>query len=217
MLKKSLSNFQLDYVDLYLIHWPFGFKEDADPLPSSPEGYSDVDYLETWEGMEECVKLGLAKSIGLSNFNKEQIDRVLQNSKIRPVVNQVEVNPNINQKDLIQFCRERDIVVVGFAPLGRATLSTTISTYPPATVLDSNVIEIGKKYGKTPAQVVLRYLLSLGVCVIPKSVTKSRILENFNIYDFELNEEDVKYLDSCNKNWRVSPMAAYKDHKYYPF
>ncbi|KAJ8963485.1 hypothetical protein NQ318_018968 [Aromia moschata] len=214
MLKESLEALQLDYIDLFLIHWPFGFKETAEPLPTSTEAYSDVDYIETWAGMEECVKLGLTKSVGLSNFNKDQIERVLKNCVIKPVVNQVEVNPNINQKDLIGFCKERDIVVVGFCPLGRGSLSTTISTYPPSTVLDPNVIEMSKKYNKTPRASNTEIFR---ICVIPKSVTKSRILENFNIYDFELDKEDTKYLDSCNKNQRVSPMAAYKDHKYYPF
>lgn len=109
--------------------------------------------------MEECVKLSLTKSIGISNFNKEQVARVVNNCRIKPVVNQIEVNPNINQKELIQFCQARDIVVVGFCPLGRSTLSTTISTYPRSTILDPKVIEMAKKYNKTPAQVVLRYLV----------------------------------------------------------
>uniref|UniRef100_V5GT06 1,5-anhydro-D-fructose reductase n=1 Tax=Anoplophora glabripennis TaxID=217634 RepID=V5GT06_ANOGL len=218
MLRESLKSLQLEYVDLFLIHWPFGFKETADGLPTDgTASYSDVDYLETWEGMEECVKSGLTKSIGISNFNKEQVARLVNNCRIKPVVNQVEVNPNINQKELIQFCKERDIVVVGFCPLGRSTQSTTISTYPRSTILDPKVIEVAKKYNKTPAQVILRYLVSLGICVIPKSVTKSRILENFDIFDFELEQKDVAYLDSCNTNQRVSPMSVYKDHKYYPF
>lgn len=108
--------------------------------------------------MEECVNLGLTKSIGLSNFNEEQIDRILKNCKINPVVNQIEVNPNNNQKSLIQFCKERDIVVTGFCPLERLGVSTT-SGYPSATIADPKVIEMGKKYNKTPAQVVLRYLV----------------------------------------------------------
>lgn len=110
--------------------------------------------------MEECVNLGLAKSIGLSNFNEEQMERVLKNCKIKPVVNQVEVNPNNNQKPLIQFCKERDIVVTAFCPLERLGESKTPG-YPSATIKDPKVIDIGKKYNKTPAQVVLRYLVSL--------------------------------------------------------
>ncbi|KAJ3657756.1 hypothetical protein Zmor_009539 [Zophobas morio] len=216
MLKDSLSKLKLDYVDLYLVHWPMGFKETAPSLPTDASGYSDVDYLETWEGMEECVRLGLTKSIGLSNFNSEQVERVVTNCKIKPVVNQVEVNPNINQKKLIKFCKDRDIVVVGFCPLGRSNYAGRPG-FPSPTIHDPEVIKMGEKYNKTAAQVVLNYLVSLGVVVIPKSVTKSRIEENFDIFDFSLDKNDVAYLDSCNKNERCSPQTAYKDHKYFPF
>ncbi|XP_044255967.1 aldo-keto reductase family 1 member B1-like [Tribolium madens] len=217
MLRDSLKKLGLDYVDLYLIHWPMGFKETAPPLPPDASGYSDVDYLETWQGMEECVKLGLAKSIGLSNFNSEQIERVLQKCTIKPVVNQVEVNPNINQKKLIKFCKDRDIVVVGFCPLGRSNYVGLRPNFPSPTIHDPKVIEMGKKYNKTPAQVVLNYLVSLGISVIPKSVTPSRIEENINIFDFQLHKDDIAYLDSCNKNQRCSPQSNHADHKYFPF
>lgn len=108
--------------------------------------------------MEECVNLGLAKSIGISNFNAEQIDRLLKNCKIKPVCNQVEVNPNLNQKKLIEFSRQRDIVIVGYCPLGRSEYAGTAG-FPNPTIFDPKVAEIGKKYNKTPAQVVLNYLV----------------------------------------------------------
>lgn len=138
------------------------------PINEGKDAYSDVDYLETWEGMEECVKLGLTRSIGLSNFNSQQIDRVLQHSKIKPVVNQIEVNPNLNQKKLIQFCKERDIVVTGYCPLGRSE-NVGLPGFPEPTILDPKVKEIGKKCGKSAAQVVLNYLVrflgSAHICV----------------------------------------------------
>ncbi|KAJ8973418.1 hypothetical protein NQ317_016701 [Molorchus minor] len=216
MIKETLNNFQMDYIDLYLIHWPFGFKvkkycyiiyrELADetaslvPVGEGEDAFSDTDYVETWKGMEECVNLGLTKSIGLSNFNAEQIDRVLKKCKIKPVCNQVEVNPNLNQKKLIDFCRQRqrDIVIVGYCPLGRSEYAGTPG-FPDPTIYDPKVAEIAKKYNKTPAQVVLNYLISLGISVIPKSVTKSRIIENIDVFDFKLDPGDVSYLDSCNK------------------
>ena len=216
MLKESLSKLRLDFVDLYLIHWPMGFKETAEPLPANSSGYSDVDYLETWEGMEECVHLGLTKGIGLSNFNSEQVERVLDNCKVKPVVNQVEVNPNMNPKKLIKFCKERDIVVVGYSPLG-GTDSTGRPGVPLPTIRDPKVIQMGKKHDKSAVQVVLNYLVSLGIVVIPKSVTKSRIEENFDIFDFSLDISEVAYLDSCNKKQRCVPLKEYKDHPYFPF
>lgn len=141
-----------------------GFKETAPLLPSLEEkasAYSDVDYLETWEGMEDCVNLGLAKSIGLSNFNSQQIDRILQNSKIPPAVNQIEVNPNLTQKKLIEFCQNRSIVVTGFCPLGRVSNIGSREDFPTPTIMDPKVIEMAEKYNKTPAQIVLNYLVQI--------------------------------------------------------
>ncbi|KAJ8940456.1 hypothetical protein NQ318_007157, partial [Aromia moschata] len=158
MLKETLKNFQLDYIDLYLVHWPFGFKETSGLLPidEGEAAFSDVDYLETWQGMEECVDLGLTKSIGLSNFNAAQTDRVLSACRIKPVCNQVEANPNLNQKRLTEFSR-RDVVIVGYCPLGRSEFAGTPG-FPDPTIYDPRVAEIGKKHNKTPAQVVLNYL-----------------------------------------------------------
>lgn len=211
-LKESLQNFGLDYLDLFLIHWPFGFKENSPSLPTenAKEHYSDVDYIETWKAMEEAQKLGLTKSIGISNFNAEQIERILKIATIKPVVNQVECNPHLNQKKLTAFCKERDIVIVGYCPLSRGKDISLMS--------DAKVAEIAKKHSKTPAQVVLNYLVAnLGVVAIPKSVTPSRIKENLDIYDFTLDADDVAYLDSCNRNERVVPLTTYADHKYYAF
>lgn len=111
--------------------------------------------------MEECVKLGLTRNIGVSNFNSSQIDRLMKAAEIQPVVNQVEVNPNLNQKKLIAFCRKRGIVVTGYCPLGRSELAGTPG-FPEPTIFDPKVAEIGKKYNKSPAQVVLNYL----VCIL---------------------------------------------------
>ncbi|XP_050300135.1 1,5-anhydro-D-fructose reductase-like [Anthonomus grandis grandis] len=218
-LKESLEAFRLDYLDLYLVHWPMGFKEDAPLAPKEnvQEAFSDVDYLETWQGMEDAYKLGLVKSIGLSNFNAEQVDRICKNCTITPTINQVECNPNINQKKLIKFCRERGVLLMGFCPLGRSEYSGRPG-FPEPTIYDPKVQEIGKKYNKTGAQVVLNYEVNnLGIFVIPKSVTPSRIKENIDIFDFELNDEEVAYLDSCDKNKRVCPANDWKDHKYFSF
>lgn len=218
MLKDTLKAFKLDYIDLYLVHWPFGFKEKAGywPVDEGPEAYSDTDYLETWEGMELCLEKGFTKAIGVSNFNSEQLDRLLKVAKVKPVVNQIEVNPNINQKKLIKWCRERDIVITGYTPLGRSE-DAGVPGCPEPTIFDPKVAEIGKKYNKTSAQVILNYLVSLGITVVPKSVTKKRIIENIDIFDFKLDREDVAYMDSLNKNQRVCPVTPFEDHKHYPF
>ncbi|XP_044748308.1 aldo-keto reductase family 1 member B1-like [Coccinella septempunctata] len=219
MLRDSLKNLKLEYLDLYLIHWPFGFKEEAGPWPTEggPDAYSDVDITETWTGLEEAQELGLVKSIGVSNFNKTQIEKILNACKIKPVCNQVEVNPNFNNEKLINFCQGKDIVVSGYCPLGRVD-SYGKPRIPKPTIFDPKVAEIGKKYDKTPAQVVLNYLIAkLGVVVLPKSVTKSRIIENFNIFDFQLDKEDIDYIDSTHKNVRVCLAPYFGNHKDYPF
>uniref|UniRef100_A0A6M2DN70 Putative aldo/keto reductase family n=1 Tax=Xenopsylla cheopis TaxID=163159 RepID=A0A6M2DN70_XENCH len=202
--KKSVDNLGLGYLDLYLIHWPFSFKD-------SDNSYNNVDYVDTWKSMEECVKLGLTRSIGISNFNSAQVDRLVKNCTIKPVVNQVEVNTSINQKRLIQFCKDRNIAVVAYTPLG------SIDTTRPGVTIPKIVQELSEKYNKTPAQIVLRYLVQLGVTPIPKSVTKSRIISNIQVFDFELNNEEVEKLDALNKNKRFVSFDSAKGHKEYPF
>ncbi|KAK4878423.1 hypothetical protein RN001_010929 [Aquatica leii] len=209
MLKEQLQKLKLDYVDLYLIHWPFGFKVRGWPINDGPGAYSDVDYIETWTMMEEGLKQGLVRSIGVSNFNSEQLERLLSVAKIKPVVNQIEIHPKLNQKKLIEFCKSKDIVSVGYCPLGQGTSTSA--------VFDEKVIEIGKKYQKTAAQIVLNYLVSLGVSVIPKTVNKTRMIENLNIFDFTLDEEDLRYMVSLNTNERICNVMYFKDHKYFPF
>lgn len=218
MLKGQLKSLQLDYVDLYLVHWPFGFQKDVGPWPidKGPVAYSDVDYLETWEGMEECVRQGLARSIGISNFNTEQITRLLNSAKIKPAVNQIEVNPNINQKKLIRFCKDRDIVITGFCPLGRMYAYGS-PNIPKPTLLDDRVVAMGAKYKKTAAQIILRYLVDLGITIIPKSSKRERMIENLAVFDFKLESLDIEYLDSLNRNVRICDFNEFKDHKYYPF
>lgn len=117
-----------------------------------------MDYLETWSGMEECVNKNLVKNIGVSNFNSQQVERLLASAKIKPVCNQVELNPNLNQKDLNSFCKKFGVILVAYCPLGRNDNGKPGS--PVATILDEKVIEMGKKYKKSPAQVVLNYLVS---------------------------------------------------------
>lgn len=217
--RKSLENLGLDYVDLYLIHFPIAFEEGTELYPKDSNGKllsTDTDYLETWKGMEECCRQGLARSIGLSNFNSEQITRLLAAAKIKPVNNQVEMNINLNQKQLTEFCKNRGITITAYSPLGRPGAATSEKQIPNF-LENSKVIEIAKKLNKTPAQIALRFLIQLGVAVIPKSVTKSRIKENFEIFDFELTGEEMKILESLETGKRIVSVEEAKDNKYYPY
>lgn len=214
--KKSLENLGLSYVDLYLVHWPFAFQEGGDLLPRNENGdllMSDTDYLETWKGMEECARLGLTRSIGISNFNQDQITRLLSVAEIKPVNNQVEVNVNVNQKPLIEFCNKHNITITGYSPLGQPGNKAGI----PTGLDNPVVIELSKKYNKTPAQIILRYVLQQGVAIIPKTVTSSRLKENMNIFDFSLTNEEMASIDKIGTGQRVARFGDARGHKYYPF
>jgi len=210
--KQSVVNLGLDYVDLFLVHWPFAVKEGNDLLPQDDTGNlceSDVDYLETWRGMEECVRQGLARSIGISNFNSEQIIRLLKSAKIPPVNNQVEVIINVNQEKLIDFCKKHQITVTAYSPLGQPgnssnSLAGTIIQAGIDNKLDNPVIlQLAKKYQKTPAQVALRFIYQQGAAPIPKSVTKSRIKENMEIFDFTLTSDEMNAISKLGSGKRV--------------
>ena len=151
ILEKTLSLLKLDYLDLYLIHWPFGYKEGGELFPQDENGKtvtSDVDYLDTWKGMEECVAAGLTKTIGVSNFNSEQIKRLLSVASVRPVCNQVECHPYLIQKELIKFCWNNKITVVGYSPLGSPDRPWA-KPGDPSLMDEPTILEIAKKYGKS--------------------------------------------------------------------
>lgn len=218
-VKKSLQNFGLDYLDLYLIHWPVGYQEEGELFPRGADGkvfWSDVDYVDTWKELEKCVQLGLLKGIGLSNFNSEQVTRVLDSCTIKPAVNQVECHAYLNQKKMIDFCKSRGIVVTAYSPLGSPDRPWA-KPGDPQLLDDVKIVAMAKKYNKTPAQVVLRYLIQHGTVPIPKSVTKSRIIQNFAVFDFELSAEDVAVMDTFDCNGRLCPLNDGKGHKYWPF
>lgn len=214
--KKSLENLGLTYIDLYLIHWPFAFQEGEVLVPKDKDGkllLSDTDYIETWRGMEECVHKKLTRSIGVSNFNSEQIARLMKSSNIVPVNNQVEVSVNLNQEKLINFCKKYNIVVSAYSPLGRPGNRLGIKNS-----LDNPIIiKAAEKYKKTPAQIALRYVYQQGAAVIAKSVMQSRIKENMEIFDFELTPDEMTAIKSIGTGERVAPFTEVQGHQYYPF
>ncbi|KOC62649.1 Alcohol dehydrogenase [NADP(+)] [Habropoda laboriosa] len=219
--KRSLKNFGLTYVDLYLIHWPISYVENATGIWAVDEEgnpmFGDEDYRDTWREMEKCVELGYAKSIGLSNFNSQQIDSILSIATIKPAMNQIECHPNLNQKKLRDFCRERNIAITAYSPFGSPRRSWAKPTDPKVTIDDPKIVAVGKKYGKTAAQVVLRYLIDIGTIPIPKSISKNRIIENINVFDFRLTPEEIASIDKLDNGIRICPAAEYKEHKDYPF
>lgn len=211
--EKTLSLLKLDYLDLYLIHWPVGYKEGGELFPDST---SDVDYVDTWKGMEQVQQAGLARTIGVSNFNHKQIDRILAVAKIAPVCNQVECHPYLVQDKLIQYCKGKGITVVAYSPLGSPDRPWA-KPGEPSLLEDPKVVDIAKKHGKEPAQVLIKFQAQRGVIVIPKSVTPARIRSNIQIFDFELTEDEMKTIASFDRGYRFVPFIQYKDHPHFPF
>jgi len=199
-------------------------------FPLDDEGYycADMDshYVETWAAMEELVDLGLTKSIGLSNFNRRQVGEVILNAKkYKPAVLQNESHPYLQEKDLRDYCAINNIVFQAYSALGSADrpwrVTGSLTSGPPTggvELLDNPKIRsLADKYGKTSANIVLRWHLQMGGSMVCKSVTPSRIQDNFKIWDFVLNEEDMLVIDKLNLGWRHLIWAETSMHPDYPF
>lgn len=173
----SLNKLGLDYLDLYLIHWPVEGK-----------------FVESWKALETLYKNGKVKAIGMSNFQIHHLKEVIANAEIIPMVNQIELHPMLSQVELREFLKENSIQVEAWAPLMQGQLFE-----------NETLQEIANKHNKSIAQVVLRWHLQNGIVIIPKSIKEHRIQENANIFDFELTEEDMTLINALNQNHRVGP------------
>lgn len=179
----SLEKLGLDYVDLYLIHWP---------LPSKDS------YVDTYKAFEKIQADGRAKSIGVSNFLPEHLDRLIAETSVIPAVNQIELHPHLQQRAAREYHAEQDIATEAWSPLGQGKGLLEV----PA------IVAIARKHGRTPAQIVLRWHIQLGNVVIPKSVTPSRIKENIDVFGFELDPEDMAAISALNEDRRLGPDPA---------
>ncbi|KAJ7410521.1 3-oxo-5-beta-steroid 4-dehydrogenase [Willisornis vidua] len=217
-LEKTLKILQLDYVDLYIIELPMAFKPGDALYPKDENGkfiYHKTDLCATWEAMEACKDAGLAKSLGVSNFNRRQLEMIMNKPglKYKPVSNQVECHPYFTQPKLLEFCRQHDIVIVGYSPLGTSRDESWVNVSSPPLLKDPLLNAIGKKYNKTAAQVALRFNIQRGVVVIPKSFNPQRIRENFQIFDFSLTEKEMKEIEALNKNVRYVELLMEEEVK----
>jgi 2,5-diketo-D-gluconate reductase A len=176
----TLEALGADYVDLFLVHWP---------LPGI-----DVDYVETWKAMEEIYRSGRAKSIGVSNFKEHHLRRLFSDTEIRPAVNQIEIHPYLTQDGLRAFDADHEIATEAWSPIAQGKV-----------LEDPTILRVAERHGKSAAQVTLRWHVQRGDVVFPKSVTRSRIEENFDIFDFELSEDDLREITALNRDERTGP------------
>ena len=167
----------LEYIDLYLIHWPVKGK-----------------YIETWKALERLYKEGLIRAIGVSNFQTHHLEEVMNQCEIKPMVNQVEFHPYLAQPELRSFCEQHHIQLQAWSPLMQGKV-----------IHDTTICEIAKKYNKSPVQIVLRWDIQHHVVTIPKSSNVHRMIENASIFDFELTPDDMGQLDTLDKNSRIGP------------
>ncbi|KAG5273902.1 hypothetical protein AALO_G00156910 [Alosa alosa] len=222
-LNKTLSDLQTDYVDLYLVHFPVALKRVDDELFPMKDGEmltADIDYIDVWKGMEALQVSGKVRSIGVSNFSALQLERLLSMAKVPPAVNQVELHPYLVQTDLIEYCQSKRIALTAYSPFGspgRPPDHHQGDTDPEKLLEDPVVADIATKHRRTPAQVLLRYHIQQGICVIPKSTKPNHILENTKIFDFTLDEEDMSRLRGLNRGWKACVIDALKSHPFYPF
>ncbi|KAF2264479.1 Aldo/keto reductase [Lojkania enalia] len=216
-LDATLEDLQTDYLDLYLMHWPVAFARGDTLMPKDSNGNMqtlDVDYVDTYKAMEQCFKSGKAKAIGISNFSKSELERLLKETSVVPAAHQMELHPWLQQKDFIDFHREKGIHVTQYSPFGNQNPIYGSAEQHGKLMDDPVLVEIGKKHDKSGAQVALAWGIAIGHSVIPKSKTEKRIEANLE-GDFKLPEEDVMKIDAIDKKLRFNNPSSSFGWKFY--
>ncbi|KAK9164397.1 hypothetical protein Syun_005299 [Stephania yunnanensis] len=213
--KDSLKKLQLDYVDLYLVHFPVAVKHSGVGNSSSPldeDGVLDIDTTitleSTWRFMEELVSMGLVRSIGISNYDIFLTRDCLAYSKVKPAVNQLETHPYFQRDSLVKFCQKHGISVTAHSPLGGGSRNPEL--FGSTSCLDDPVLKgLAEKYKKSVAQIILRWGIQRNTVVIPMSSKLERLKENFEAFDFELTKEDMELIRGIDKNHRTNQPAKF--------
>ncbi len=216
-LEKTLADLQLDYLDLYLIHFPIAQKFVpfdqhyppgwfADPEAASPKMEPDhVPLIETWQAMTELVSAGLVREIGVCNFNVALIRELMNQSDTPPAMLQVELHPYLTQQKLLRFCYESEIAVTAFSPLGaQSYFQLNMAKSGEAVIEQAKIKEIASNHHRTPAQVVMRWGIQRGTAIVPKTSKTERLKENIALFDFKLSDEEMKTIDAMDRHRRFN-------------
>ena len=204
-LRQTLSDLQIDTIDLFLIHWPVALKKGTQ-LPQSPSDFVSLDEVpitETWAAMEELVDDGLTRHIGVSNFNIPKLQTLLDTADHPPEMNQIELHPYLQQTDMVEFARENDVHLTAYSPLGSKDRPAGMkSDDEPILLDDPTIAEIADAHDATPAQVLIRWAIHRGTAVIPKSVDAGRIKENLAAADVHLTDADMEQIATLDRQRR---------------
>ncbi|KAJ5489513.1 oxidoreductase [Penicillium diatomitis] len=205
-LQDSLNDLGIEYIDLFLMHWPVAFKRGDEMFPKDKDGDTvtdDIDYVDTYKAMEKLLKTGKVKAIGISNFAKKEVERLIQSTEVVPAVHQMECHPWLQQKTFMDYHKEKGIHVTQYSPFGNQNEIYKAQEKHGKLVDDKTLIEIGKKYGKSSNQVALAWGIAHGRSVIPKSKSPERIAQNFQGV-FDLDQADIEAIDKIDKKLRFN-------------
>ncbi|WP_194850782.1 aldo/keto reductase [Nonlabens antarcticus] len=204
-LQKTLKDLQLDYLDLYLIHWPVAFKPDV-ASPEKPEDYltpEEAPITDTWEAMVACKKEGLAKHIGVSNFSIKKLENLISKTDVVPEMNQVELHPLLQQNDLFEFCSKHGIHLTGYSPLGSGDRSQGMKQDDEPNMMELDAVKaLAKKHNVEPGQILISWSYHRGNAVIPKSTSEGHIKDNLAAAAVNLDEQDLKDLANLDRHYR---------------
>ena len=218
-LEKTLTDLRLDYLDLYLIHWPIAFKRGVSFATLREEFYTyqDVPLAQTWEGMQDQKMSALTRHIGVSNFNQKKLKEILDLGGEKPEMNQIELHPFLPQQPLVDFCKANDLLVTAYSPLGSPDSRAERHKNDPKLLENPVVQEIASKHGASIGQVLIAWSIARDIAVIPKSINQGRIIDNLKSADLVLDEQDMKSLSEIGINHRfvdgsffTGPQSPYK-------
>jgi alcohol dehydrogenase (NADP+) len=218
-LKQSLKDLQLDYLDLYLIHWPVAFRPEVKGFPETDDDYLSLEeapIIDTWNAMLEAKKLGLIKHIGVSNFSVKKLKNLIEKTDFSPEMNQVELHPMLQQEDLVNFCHENDIHLTAYSPLGSGDRVSEMKANDEPDMLGNEIInDIANKHNSSPAQVLIAFHLHRNTAVIPKSTNAERIKENLKSANLKFDKEDLENLKSLDQHYRFVNGKFFENNSKY--
>ena len=205
-LQETLDALQTDYLDLYLMHWPVAFRPDLKGFPEKSEDFLSLEEApleDSWEAMIALKNDGLIKHAGVSNFSQHKLEQLIQKSSEKPEMNQIELQPYLQQWDMLDFCKQNDICLTAYSPLGSKDRIPQMKAPDEPSLLENKVInEIAEKHEASPAQILIKWAIDRGTVVIPKSTNPKRIQQNFESLKVELDDQDHQHIKELDRHFR---------------